>query len=73
MNHNKEKCPKCGSDSLWDKIRTYTDVQGVADVAWQCRFCDFQFGFELSEPGFPDEPVIMRPLAVAQVRSLLED
>lgn len=63
-------CPKCGSADLFDKIRQYlAEVPGVADVAWKCRRCHYEFGFELSESSYSDEPVRLRGLAVAQLKA----
>jgi len=63
-------CPKCGSADHWSKIRQYLpELPGLADVGWKCRRCHFEFGFELSESNYSNEPVRLRALAVAQLKA----
>jgi len=67
-----DRCPKCSSQDLRDKIRQYAEVPGIADVAWQCGRCGWQFGFECSEPCYSGEPIRLKLLAIAQLKASAE-
>ena len=45
----EDRCPKCGSADIMDKIRQYAEHPGVVDIGWECERCEWEWGFEMSE------------------------
>lgn len=52
MSEDPPKCPECGrvGDDLDTAIRQSKDRPWLVDVGWRCSGCQWEWGFDLSEP-----------------------
>lgn len=64
VSGERGECPKCGR-ACHGKIRQYSEAPHLADIGWLCLVCDYEFGFEFSDPSPAGAAVTVRTLALA--------